>query len=130
MKHLDPIYKEYVESLDLNWFDCQVALRSIIDKLNDRPEEEIEYSIIKKLFVFQEDKTRYLNDIEFLKEKYSKQYERYQEEQKEERRVYKEIYAKVNKDSDKTPEEKYDLIFDVFTTILKETKYKITIKNQ
>ena len=112
MKHLDPIYKEYVESLDLNWFDCQVALRSIIDKLNERPEDEIEYSIIKKLFVFQEDKTRYLNDIEFLKEKYSKQYERYQEEQKEERRVYKEIYAKVNKDSDKTPEEKYDLIFE------------------
>ena len=112
MKHLDPIYKEYVESLDLNWFDCQVALRSIIDKLNERPEDEIEYSIIKKLFVFQEDKTRYINDIEFLKEKYSKQYERYQEEQKEERRVYKEIYAKVNKDSDKTPEEKYDLIFE------------------
>ena len=112
MKHIDPIYKEYVESLDHNWFDCQVALHSIIEKLNERSENDIEYSIIKKLFIFQEDKTRYLNDIELLKEKYSKLFERYQEEQKEEERVYKEVCEKVNKDSNKTTEEKYDLIIE------------------
>ena len=67
----DPIINEMVKSIDYNWDMCNVDLNFITSRLEERSTKEVDYKVLKKLFSFLEDKSRHIEAIELLKEKYS-----------------------------------------------------------
>ena len=112
MKQSDPIINEMVESIDYNWDMCNVNLDVVTGRLEDNPIEDVDYQVLKKLFSFLDDKSRHIEAIELLKEKYSKHYKKYQNEQEEEQKIYEKLFHRVMEDDSKTTEEKYDLILN------------------
>ena len=76
MKRSDPIINEMVESIDYNWDMCNAYLDVVTGRLEDNPIKEVDYHVLKKLFSFLEDKTRNMETIELLKEKYSEHYKK------------------------------------------------------
>ena len=112
MKQSDPIINEMVKSIDYNWDMCNVDLNFITSRLEERSTKEVDYKVLKKLFSFLEDKTRHIEAIELLKEKYSEHYKKYQKEQEQEQKIYEKLFHKLMEDDSKTTKEKYDLILE------------------
>tara|TARA_B100001079_G_scaffold118985_1_gene102344 strand:- start:122 stop:835 length:714 start_codon:yes stop_codon:yes gene_type:complete len=112
MKKSDPIINEMVKSIDYNWDMCNVDLNFITSRLEERSTKEVDYKVLKKLFSFLEDKTRHIEAIELLKEKYSEHYKKYQKEQEQEQKIYEKLFHKLMEDDSKTTDEKYDLILE------------------
>jgi len=108
----DPIINEMVESLDYNWDMFNVDLNYITSRLEESSKKDIDYKVLKKLFNLLEEKTRHIEAIESLKEKYSKYYKKYQKEREEELNQYLTLFDKIMKNDKKTEKEKYDLILE------------------
>jgi len=112
MKESDPLLDEMVESIDYNWDMCNVDLDFITSRLQKQSTREIDYKVLKKLFSLLEEKTRHIEAIELLKEKYSEHYKKYQNEQDQEQKMFEKLFHKLMEDDSKTTEEKYDLILE------------------
>jgi hypothetical protein len=112
MKQSDFIINEMVKSIDYNWDMCNAYLDVVTGRLEDNTIKEVDYQVLKKLFSFLEDKTRNMETIELLKEKYSEHYKKYQKEQEQEQKIYEKLFHKLTEDDSKTAEEKYDLILE------------------
>jgi len=112
MKESDPLLDEMVESIDYNWDMCNVDLDFITSRLQKQSTREIDYKVLKKLFSLLEEKTRHIEAIELLKEKYSEHYKKYQNEQDQEQKKFEKLFHKLMEDDSKTTEEKYDLILE------------------
>ena len=112
MKKSDPLLDEMVESIDYNWDMCNVDLDFITSRLQKQSTREIDYKVLKKLFSLLEEKTRHIEAIELLKEKYSEHYKKYQNEQDQEQKMFEKLFHKLMEDDSKTTEEKYDLILE------------------
>ena len=112
MKKSDPLLDEMVESIDYNWDMCNVDLDFITSRLQKQSTREIDYKVLKKLFSLLEEKTRHIEAIELLKEKYSEHYKKYQNEQDQEQKKFEKLFHKLMEDDSKTTEEKYDLILE------------------
>ena len=50
MKQNNPMFKQFLDQYEHEWFECIAAFSSSIDDLNDINEDEIEYNDIKKIF--------------------------------------------------------------------------------
>jgi hypothetical protein len=112
MKQSDFIINEMVKSIDYNWDMCNAYLDVVTGRLEDNTIKEVDYQVLKKLFSFLEDKTRNMETIKLLKEKYSEHYKKYQKEQKQEQKIYEKLFHKLMEDDSKTTKEKYDLILE------------------
>ena len=112
MKQSDFIINEMVKSIDYNWDMCNAYLDVVTGRLEDNTIKEVDYQVLKKLFSFLEDKTRNMETIELLKEKYSEHYKKYQKEQEQEQKIYEKLFHKLMEDDSKTTKEKYDLILE------------------
>ena len=112
MKQSDFIINEMVKSIDYNWDMCNTYLDVVTGRLEDNTIKEVDYQVLKKLFSILEDKTRNMETIELLKEKYSEHYKKYQKEQEQEQKIYEKLFHKLTEDDSKTAEEKYDLILE------------------
>ena len=112
MKQSDFIINEMVKSIDYNWDMCNTYLDVVTGRLEDNTIKEVDYQVLKKLFSILEDKTRNMETIELLKEKYSEHYKKYQKEQEQEQKIYEKLFHKMTEDDSKTAEEKYDLILE------------------
>ena len=112
MKQSDFIINEMVKSIDYNWDMCNAYLDVVTGRLEDNTIKEVDYQVLKKLFSFLADKTRNMETIELLKEKYSEHYKKYQKEQEQEQKIYEKLFHKLMEDDSKTAEEKYDLILE------------------
>jgi len=112
MKQSDFIINEMVKSIDYNWDMCNTYLDVVTGRLEDNTIKEVDYQVLKKLFSILEDKTRNMETIELLKEKYSEHYKKYQKEQEQEQKIYEKLFHKLMEDDSKTAEEKYDLILE------------------
>ena len=112
MKQSDFIINEMVKSIDYNWDMCNAYLDVVTGRLEDNTIKEVDYQVLKKLFSILEDKTRNMETIELLKEKYSEHYKKYQKEQEQEQKIYEKLFHKLTEDDSKTAEEKYDLILE------------------
>ena len=112
MKQSDFIINEMVKSIDYNWDMCNAYLDVVTGRLEDNTIKEVDYQVLKKLFSFLEDKTRNMETIKLLKEKYSEHYKKYQKEQEQEQKIYEKLFHKLTEDDSKTAEEKYDLILE------------------
>ena len=112
MKQSDFIINEMVKSIDYNWDMCNAYLDVVTGRLEDNTIKEVDYQVLKKLFSFLEDKTRNMETIKLLKEKYSEHYKKYQKEQEQEQKIYEKLFHKLMEDDSKTAEEKYDLILE------------------
>ena len=112
MKQSDFIINEMVKSIDYNWDMCNAYLDVVTGRLEDNTIKEVDYHVLKKLFSFLEDKTRNMETIKLLKEKYSEHYKKYQKEQEQEQKIYEKLFHKLTEDDSKTAEEKYDLILE------------------
>ena len=112
MKQSDFIINEMVKSIDYNWDMCNTYLDVVTGRLEDNTIKEVDYQVLKKLFSFLEDKTRNMETIKLLKEKYSEHYKKYQKEQEQEQKIYEKLFHKLMEDDSKTTKEKYDLILE------------------
>jgi len=112
MKQSDFIINEMVKSIDYNWDMCNAYLDVVTGRLEDNTIKEVDYQVLKKLFSFLEDKTRNMETIKLLKEKYSEHYKKYQKEQEQEQKIYEKLFHKLMEDDSKTTKEKYDLILE------------------
>ena len=112
MKQSDFIINEMVKSIDYNWDMCNTYLDVVTGRLEDNTIKEVDYQVLKKLFSILEDKTRNMETIKLLKEKYSEHYKKYQKEQEQEQKIYEKLFHKLTEDDSKTAEEKYDLILE------------------
>ena len=112
MKQSDFIINEMVKSIDYNWDMCNAYLDVVTGRLEDNTIKEVDYQVLKKLFSILEDKTRNMETIELLKEKYSEHYKKYQKEQEQEQKIYEKLFHKLMEDDSKTTKEKYDLILE------------------
>ena len=112
MKQSDFMINEMVKSIDYNWDMCNTYLDVVTGRLEDNTIKEVDYQVLKKLFSFLEDKTRNMETIKLLKEKYSEHYKKYQKEQEQEQKIYEKLFHKLTEDDSKTAEEKYDLILE------------------
>ena len=112
MKQSDFIINEMVKSIDYNWDMCNSYLDVVTGRLEDNTIKEVDYQVLKKLFSILEDKTRNMETIELLKEKYSEHYKKYQKEQEQEQKIYEKLFHKLMEDDSKTTKEKYDLILE------------------
>ena len=112
MKQSDFIINEMVKSIDYNWDMCNAYLDVVTGRLEDNTIKEVDYQVLKKLFSILEDKTRNMETIELLKEKYSEHYKKYQKEQEQEQKIYEKLFYKLMEDDSKTTKEKYDLILE------------------
>ena len=112
MKQSDFIINEMVKSIDYNWDMCNAYLDVVTGRLEDNTIKEVDYHVLKKLFSFLEDKTRNMETIKLLKEKYSEHYKKYQKEQEQEQKIYEKLFHKLMEDDSKTTKEKYDLILE------------------
>ena len=100
MKQNNPMLKQFLDQYEYQWIECLAAVTCSIDKLNDIKEDEIEYNEIKKIFSLLEHEQRIMNDIRFLKKKYSNLYRQYKKEKSEEDKEFKELWNKFSKDND------------------------------
>ena len=112
MKQSDFIINEMVKSIDYNWDMCNAYLDVVTGRLEDNTIKEVDYQVLKKLFSFLEDKTRNMETIKLLKEKYSEHYKKYQKEQEQEQKIYEKLFHKLMEDDSKITKEKYDLILE------------------
>ena len=112
MKQSDFIINEMVKSIDYNWDMCNAYLDVVTGRLEDNTIKEVDYQVLKKLFSILEDKTRNMETIKLLKEKYSEHYKKYQKEQEQEQKIYEKLFHKLMEDDSKTTKEKYDLILE------------------
>lgn len=112
MKQSDFIINEMVKSIDYNWDMCNTYLDVVTGRLEDNTIKEVDYQVLKKLFSILEDKTRNMETIKLLKEKYSEHYKKYQKEQEQEQKIYEKLFHKLMEDDSKTTKEKYDLILE------------------
>jgi len=112
MKQSDFIINEMVKSIDYNWDMCNAYLDVVTGRLEDNTIKEVDYQVLKKLFSFLEDKTRNMETIKLLKEKYSEHYKKYQKEQEQEQKIYEKLFHKLMEDDSKTTKEKYDFILE------------------
>ena len=115
MKQNNPMYKQFLDQYEYQWFECLAAFSCSIDNLNDIKEDNIEYSEIKKIFSLLDDEERIMDDIRFLKKKYSNLYKQYKKEQSEEDKKFKELWNKFSKDNDKPTEEIFDLVVEAMS---------------
>ena len=112
MKKNNPMYKQFLDQYEHQWFECLAVFASSIDSLKDKKEDEIEYDKIKKIFSLLEEEKRIMDDIRFLKKKYSNLYKRYKKEKSEESEELEKLWNKFSKDKDKPAEEVYDLVVE------------------
>ena len=84
MKQNNPMYKQFLDQYEHEWFECIAAFSSSIDDLNDINEDEIEYNDIKKIFALLDYEEMIMDDIRHMKKKYSSLYKQYKKEKSEE----------------------------------------------
>ena len=109
------MYKQFLDQYEHQWFECLAVFASSIDSLKDKKEDEIEYDKIKKIFSLLEEEKRIMDDIRFLKKKYSNLYKQYKKEQSEEDKEFKELWNKFSKDNDKPTEEIFELVVEAMS---------------
>ena len=112
MKQNNPMFKQFLDQYEYQWFECLAAFSCSVDNLNDIKEDNIEYSEIKKIFSLLDDEERIMDDIRLLKKKYSNLYKKYKKEQSEEDKEFKELWNKFSKDNDKPTEEIFELVVE------------------
>ena len=115
MKQNNPMFKQFLDQYEYQWFECLAAFSCSVDNLNDIKEDNIEYSEIKKIFSLLDDEERIMDDIRLLKKKYSNLYKQYKKEQSEEDKEFKELWNKFSKDNDKPTEEIFDLVVEAMS---------------
>ena len=115
MKQNNPMLKQFLDQYEYQWIECLAAVTCSIDKLNDIKEDEIEYNEIKKIFSLLEHEQRIMNDIRFLKKKYSNLYRQYKKEKSEEDKEFKKLWNKFSKDNDNPTEEIYELVVEAMS---------------
>ena len=115
MKQNNPMYKQFLDQYEHEWFECIAAFSSSIDDLNDINEDEIEYNYIKKIFGLLDYEEMIMDDIRLMKKKYSNLYKQYKKEQSEEDKEFKKLWNKFSKDNDKPTEEIYELIVEAMS---------------
>jgi len=115
MKQNNPMYKQFLDQYEHEWFECIAAFSSSIDDLNDINEDEIEYNDIKKIFGLLEYEEMIMDDIRLMKKKYSNLYKQYKKEKSEEDKEFKELWNKFSKDNDKPTEEIFDLVVEAMS---------------
>ena len=86
MKNNNPMYKQFLDQYEHEWFECIAAFSSSIDDLNDINEDEIEYNDIKKIFALLDYEEMIMDDIRLMKKKYSNLYKQYKKEKSEEKK--------------------------------------------
>ena len=115
MKQNNPMFKQFLDQYEYQWFECLAAFSCSIDNLNDIKEDEIEYNEIKKIFSLLEHEQRIMNDTRFLKKKYSNLYKQYKKEKSEEDKEFKKLWNKFSKDNDNPTEEIYELVVEAMS---------------
>ena len=115
MKQNNPMYKQFLDQYEHEWFECIAAFSSSIDDLNDINEDEIEYNDIKKIFALLDYEEMIMDDIRLMKKKYSNLYKQYKKEKSEEDKEFKELWNKFSKDNDKPTEEIFDLVVEAMS---------------
>ena len=115
MKQNNPMFKQFLDQYEYQWFECLAAFSCSVDNLNDIKEDNIEYTDIKKIFSLLDDEERIMDDIRFLKKKYSNLYKQYKKEQSEEDKEFKELWNKFSKDNDKPTEEIFELVVEAMS---------------
>ena len=115
MKQNNPMYKQFLDQYEHEWFECIAAFSSSIDDLNDINEDEIEYNDIKKIFGLLDYEEMIMDDIRLMKKKYSNLYKQYKKEKSEEDKEFKELWNKFSKDNDKPTEEIFDLVVEAMS---------------
>ena len=115
MKQNNPMYKQFLDQYEHEWFECIAAFSSSIDDLNDINEDEIEYNDIKKIFGLLDYEEMIMDDIRLMKKKYSNLYKQYKKEKSEEDKEFKELWNKFSKDNDKPTEDIFDLVVEAMS---------------
>ena len=115
MKQNNPMYKQFLDQYEHEWFECIAAFSSSIDDLNDINEDEIEYNDIKKIFALLDYEEMIMDDIRLMKKKYSNLYKQYKKEKSEEDKEFKELWNKFSKDNDKPTEEIFELVVEAMS---------------
>ena len=115
MKQNNPMYKQFLDQYEHEWFECIAAFSSSIDDLNDINEDEIEYNDIKKIFALLDYEEMIMDDIRHMKKKYSSLYKQYKKEKSEEDKEFKKLWNKFSKDNDKPTEEIYELVVEAMS---------------
>ena len=115
MKQNNPMYKQFLDQYEHEWFECIAAFSSSIDDLNGINEDEIEYNDIKKIFALLDYEEMIMDDIRLMKKKYSNLYKQYKKEKSEEDKEFKELWNKFSKDNDKPTEEIFDLVVEAMS---------------
>ena len=115
MKQNNPMYKQFLDQYEHEWFECIAAFSSSIDDLNDINEDEIEYNDIKKIFALLDYEEMIMDDIRHMKKKYSNLYKQYKKEKSEEDKEFKKLWNKFSKDNDKPTEEIYELVVEAMS---------------
>ena len=115
MKQNNPMYKQFLDQYEHEWFECIAAFSRSIDDLNDTKEDEIEYNDIKKIFALLDYEEMIMDDIRHMKKKYSNLYKQYKKEKSEEDKEFKELWNKFSKDNDKPTEEIFDLVVEAMS---------------
>ena len=77
--------------------------------------ENFSETLAKKIFSLLDDEERIMDDIRFLKKKYSNLYKQYKKEQSEEDKEFKKLWNKFSNDKDKPTEEIYELIVEAMS---------------
>ena len=127
MKQNNPMYKQFLDQYEHEWFECIAAFSRTVDDLNDVDEDEIEYNDIKKIFGILDYEEMILNDIKALKKKYPSLFKQYKQEKSKEDKQFKELWEKFSKDSDKPTEEIYELVVEAMSDYDKISVEKICI---
>jgi len=115
MKQNNPMYKQFLDQYEHEWFECIAAFSRSIDDLNDIKEDEIEYNDIKKIFALLDYEEMIMDDIRHMKKKYSSLYKQYKKEKSEEDKEFKKLWNKFSKDNDKPTEEIYELVVEAMS---------------
>jgi len=115
MKQNNPMYKQFLDQYEHEWFECIAAFSHSIDDLNDTKEDEIEYNDIKKIFALLDYEEMIMDDIRHMKKKYSSLYKQYKKEKSEEDKEFKKLWNKFSKDNDKPTEEIYELVVEAMS---------------
>jgi len=115
MKQNNPMYKQFLDQYEHEWFECIAAFSRSIDDLNDTKEDEIEYNDIKKIFALLDYEEMIMDDIRHMKKKYSSLYKQYKKEKSEEDKEFKKLWNKFSKDNDKPTEEIYELVVEAMS---------------